>query len=80
MEDEPVLCRCGYVANLIGDLWTFTTDGRQNCAPTDIGLTNTIVTENTTPVGTLSSVDPDVGNTFTYSLVTGTGDEDNARI
>jgi surface protein len=67
-------------ANLIGvDLWTFTTDGGQNCAPTDIGLTNTIVTENTTPVGTLSSVDPDVGNTFTYSLVTGTGDEDNAK-
>ncbi|MGB3023339.1 MAG: BspA family leucine-rich repeat surface protein [Candidatus Saccharimonadales bacterium] len=59
--------------------WTFTADGGQNCAPTDIGLTNATVSENTTLVGTLSSVDPDAGNTFTYSLVAGTGDEDNTK-
>jgi len=31
-----------------------------------------------TLVGTLSSTDPDAGNTFTYSLVSGTGSDDNA--
>jgi formylglycine-generating enzyme required for sulfatase activity len=29
-------------------------------------------------VGTLSTTDPDAGNTFTYTLVAGTGDTDNA--
>ena len=52
-----------------------------NVAPTDISLSNTSVAENEiigTVVGTLSSSDPDAGNTFTYSLVTGAGDADNA--
>ncbi len=31
-----------------------------------------------TVIGTLSTTDPDVGNTFTYSLVSGAGDTDNA--
>ena len=31
-----------------------------------------------TTVGTFSTTDPDTGNTFTYSLVGGTGDSDNA--
>ena len=30
-----------------------------------------------TTVGTLTTTDPDAGNTFTYTLVTGTGDADN---
>ncbi|WP_137909718.1 cadherin repeat domain-containing protein, partial [Dolichospermum planctonicum] len=29
-------------------------------------------------IGNLSSIDPDTGNTFTYSLVTGDGDTDNS--
>ncbi|GAP13486.1 protein containg cadherin domain [Longilinea arvoryzae] len=51
-----------------------------NETPTDIQLSHTSVLENAaidTPVGTLSSVDPDSGNTFTYSLVSGNGDTDN---
>jgi hypothetical protein len=32
---------------------------------------------NNATVGTLSTADPDLGNTFTYSLVSGTGDTDN---
>ncbi len=51
-----------------------------NEAPTDIGLSGTTVPENQsagTPVGTLSSTDPDAGESFTYSLVTGTGSTDN---
>lgn len=31
-----------------------------------------------TAVGTLSSIDPDVGDSFTYSLISGVGDTDNA--
>jgi hypothetical protein len=52
-----------------------------NSPPTDISLDTTGVPENQpagTAVGTLSTVDPDAGNTFTYSLESGTGSTDNA--
>jgi len=52
-----------------------------NDAPTDIALSIATVAENQesgTEVGTLTTVDPDTGNTFTYTLVTGTGSTDNA--
>ncbi|OFX25921.1 MAG: hypothetical protein A2041_03090 [Bacteroidetes bacterium GWA2_31_9b] len=52
-----------------------------NSAPTDIALSASSINENVagnTSVGTLSTTDPDVGNTFTYSLVSGTGSTDNA--
>jgi hypothetical protein len=52
-----------------------------NDAPTDISLSNSSVIEHqpsATPVGTLSSIDRDAGDTFTYSLVTGSGDTNNA--
>ena len=51
-----------------------------NEAPSDLGLSSTTIPEGSganAPVGTLSSTDPDVGNTFTYTLVAGTGDADN---
>lgn len=50
-------------------------------APTDISLSNASVNENLpsgTTVGTLSTTDPDAGDTFTYSLVGGTGSDDNS--
>lgn len=52
-----------------------------NETPTDIELSNNTVFENAaidTLVGTLSSTDPDVGEIFTYLLVSGVGDSDNA--
>ncbi len=52
-----------------------------NQAPTDLALSATTVNENVAPntvIGTFSSTDPDSGNSFTYSLVTGTGDTDNS--
>ncbi|MCA2656841.1 CARDB domain-containing protein, partial [Microcystis sp. M061S2] len=52
-----------------------------NQAPTDLALSATTVNENVpvnTVIGTFSSTDPDSGNSFTYSLVTGTGDTDNS--
>ncbi|MCA2576520.1 MAG: cadherin domain-containing protein, partial [Microcystis sp. M41BS1] len=51
-----------------------------NQAPTNLALSATTVNENVpvnTVIGTFSSTDPDTGNTFTYSLVAGTGDTDN---
>jgi uncharacterized delta-60 repeat protein len=50
-------------------------------APTDMTLSNTFIAENApanTTVGTLSTIDPDAGDTFTYTLVSGTGSIDNA--
>jgi len=49
-------------------------------APTDIDLSNNSVAENLpigTEVGILTTVDPDTGETHTYSLVAGLGDTDN---
>ena len=53
-----------------------------NEAPTDIVLDWSSVYENSavgTVVGSLTSTDQDNGDTHTYSLVTGTGSEDNGR-
>jgi CARDB/Bacterial Ig domain/Cadherin domain len=50
-------------------------------APTNISLSNATLAENQpvgTPVGTLSTTDPDAGDTHTYTLVDGTGSDDNA--
>jgi gliding motility-associated-like protein len=52
-----------------------------NSAPTDISLSASTIDENVianSTIGTLSSTDPDAGNTFTYTLVAGTGSTDNA--
>jgi hypothetical protein len=52
-----------------------------NNPPTDILLSNNVVPTNAGTnaiVGTFSSVDADIGDTFTYSLVAGTGSTDNA--
>jgi hypothetical protein len=51
-----------------------------NRAPTDVGLSTASIVENAganTTVGTLSSVDPNLGDTHTYALVAGAGDSDN---
>jgi uncharacterized protein YggE len=52
-----------------------------NEAPTELSLSNATVAEDVvlgTVVGTLSTTDPDVGDTYTYALVAGAGDTDNA--
>ena len=52
-----------------------------NAVPTDIALSSSDVAENEssgTAVGTLSTTDPDAGDSHTYALVAGTGDGDNA--
>ncbi len=55
--------------------------GGGNTAPTDITLSNTTIDENApgfTIVGNLGTVDANAGDTFTYTLVAGTGSTDNA--
>jgi uncharacterized delta-60 repeat protein len=52
-----------------------------NESPTNISLSSSTIAENAaanTPVGTISTADPDAGNSFTYTLVAGSGDADNA--
>jgi hypothetical protein len=52
-----------------------------NTTPTDILLSNSSVSVAggvNAGVGTLSTVDPDYGDTFTYTLVAGTGSTNNA--
>ncbi|WP_420385319.1 tandem-95 repeat protein [Roseivirga sp.] len=61
---------------------TFTvTVNNVNEAPTALDIDNVSIEENAganAAIGALSSTDEDSGETFTYSLVTGTGDTDNA--
>ena len=55
--------------------------GVSNSAPTDISISASTIAENAgtnATVGTLSTTDPNAGNTFTYTLVSGTGSTDNA--
>ena len=52
-----------------------------NRAPSDLTLSSTRVSEiapANTIIGTLSTLDPDTGNTFIYSLVNGTGSTNNS--
>jgi uncharacterized repeat protein (TIGR01451 family) len=48
-----------------------------NESPTNITLSKVKIPENQTTVGDFTTTDPDTGDTFTYSLVSGTGDTDN---
>lgn len=53
-----------------------------NEAPTSLSLSNAFIAENLaapTLVGLLSAVDPDANSSFTFSLVSGSGDSDNGR-
>ena len=53
-----------------------------NQAPTDVTLQPNSVDENVplgTAVGTLTASDPDAGDSHTYALVAGSGDQDNAH-
>ena len=51
-----------------------------NTSPTDLSISTASFNENiaaASVIATLSSTDPDSGDTFTYSLVSGSGDTDN---
>ena len=68
-----------------GNLWVTGTKAitgiATNLSPTDITLSASTVPENSvagTAVGTLSTTDINVGDSFTYALVSGVGSTDNA--
>ncbi|MFM6834040.1 MAG: S8 family serine peptidase, partial [Dolichospermum sp.] len=64
----------------VSDIFTLYVENVNN-APTNLTLSNSTVAENKIVgkvVGNLSTTDPDTGNTFTYSLVSGTGATDNS--
>jgi gliding motility-associated-like protein len=53
-----------------------------NDAPTSLSLSNKMVNENMligTSIGTLATIDPDINQSFTYSLISGTGGVDNSK-
>jgi ELWxxDGT repeat protein len=76
------------LTNVNGTLYFRANDGttgtelwKVNLAPTDLTLSASSIAENLpsgTAVGTLSTTDPNAGDTFTYTLVTGAGATDNA--
>ncbi|MGK7879622.1 MAG: cadherin repeat domain-containing protein, partial [Crocosphaera sp.] len=60
---------------------TLTATEPPNEPPNDLTLSNNTIDENepiNTEIGTLTTTDPDSGDTFTYSLVAGQGDTDNS--
>jgi len=61
------------------DLTINVTDVVENLTPTNITLSASTIAENQaigTVIGNLSTTDPNAGDTFTYSIVTGVGDGD----
>jgi hypothetical protein len=53
-----------------------------NEAPASLSLSNSSIAENNAVgavIGTLSGVDPDAGDTLTYTLISGAGSTDNAK-
>nr|NCQ97703.1 VWA domain-containing protein [Microcystis aeruginosa W11-03]NCR96178.1 VWA domain-containing protein [Microcystis aeruginosa W11-06] len=71
----------GTTEAVVGIITDTNNETPSNQAPTDLTLSATTVNENVpvnTVIGTFSTTDPDTDNSFTYSLVTGTGDTDNS--
>ncbi|MBD2139083.1 putative Ig domain-containing protein [Anabaena sp. FACHB-1237] len=63
----------------VSDIFTLYVENVNN-APTNITINNSNIAENQaigTVIGNLSTTDPDIANTFTYSLVSGDGVTDN---
>jgi hypothetical protein len=69
----------GTIFNGLNPIFTIITP--PNTAPTDVALSATTISENVagnSTIGSLTSTDANAGDTFTYTLVAGTGDTDNA--
>lgn len=66
------------IANTIAASSGIAIDFNDNFAPTIVELSNNTIVENSiADIGTFSSTDVDVDDTHTYTLVAGSGDEDN---
>ncbi|GCL41287.1 DUF4347 domain-containing protein [Dolichospermum planctonicum] len=70
-----------YVADSVGGLKIINVSEFNNQAPTNLTLSTSTIAENQiigTVIGNLTTTDPNTGDTFTYSLVTGDGATDNS--
>ena len=66
------------VANSVAASSNISIDFEDNNIPTALALSTNSISENSTAsIGTFSTTDADSGNSFTYTLVSGSGDEDN---
>jgi hypothetical protein len=75
-----IICQFGLSVVVLTPTPTPTPTATPNYPPTDISLSNSSINENTatgTTIGTFSSTSIDTGDTYTYTLVTGTGDDNN---
>jgi len=75
------ICEFGLSVQVLTPTPTPTPSSTPNYPPTDISLSNDSINENTatgTTIGTFSSTSLDPGDTYTYSLVAGTGDDNNS--
>jgi len=69
------------VIDVLQSVSTSSTVAVANLAPTDITISSASIAENNEigdVIGIFTTVDTDAGDTFTYALVAGTGDTDNA--
>jgi hypothetical protein len=74
------ICEFGLSVQVLTPTPTPTPTSTPNYPPTDISLSNSSINENTatgTTIGTFSSTSLDSNDTYTYSLVAGTGDDNN---
>ena len=74
------VCEFGLSVQVLTPTPTPTPSATPNYPPTDISLSNSSINENTatgTTIGTFSTTSLDPGDTHTYTLVTGTGDDNN---
>ncbi|MEW5957609.1 MAG: cadherin domain-containing protein [Chloroflexota bacterium] len=80
VSGDTILSNTAGVTSTEGATASVTINTEVNAAPTNITLSNNSVAENQpvgTTVGTFSTTDSDTGDTHIYTLVAGTGDDDN---
>jgi D-arabinose 1-dehydrogenase-like Zn-dependent alcohol dehydrogenase len=80
-QGVQVVGNYAYVADRESGLQIIDVSEFTNQAPTNLTLSTTTIAENQligTAIGNLTTTDPDTGDTFTYSLVTGDGATDNS--
>ena len=78
---ETITFKATDPGTLFGEDVAIFTVTNENDAPTDIALLGNTIEENLpvgTAIGSLTTTDIDISDTFTYSLVTGDGDTGNA--
>ena len=77
MDNAFVSASASDVLNAVSVSSGIAIDFNDNNPPTGLTLSNQTIPENATVVGAFTAIDPDTGDTQSYTLVSGTGAEDN---